>query len=127
MQASPPTLKPAIPKGLDNKAQGCEARATLGKRAKRSTKPEGLASQAGSPPTPSRTGTKAPSTPGSEHLALVKTRSVADAAVALRALRREIMQGNGCSLRELYRTLETPGANRFRDAHADLNATAGAA
>ncbi|HWV99166.1 MAG TPA: DNA methyltransferase [Candidatus Acidoferrum sp.] len=42
-------------------------------------------------------------------------------AVALRALRREIMAANGWSLRELYRTLETPGANRLRDAQAALD------
>jgi hypothetical protein len=30
------------------------------------------------------------------------------------------MAANGWSLRDLYRTLETPGANRFRDAHAVL-------
>jgi hypothetical protein len=34
----------------------------------------------------------------------------------LHSLRRDIMQGNGWSLRDLYRTLETPGANRLRDA-----------
>ncbi|HEV2209626.1 MAG TPA: DNA methyltransferase [Verrucomicrobiae bacterium] len=48
-------------------------------------------------------------------------RAVAKAAVALRALRREIMTANGWSLRDLYRTLETPGANRLRDAHAALD------
>ena len=37
-------------------------------------------------------------------------------------LRREIMTANGWSLRELYRTLETPGANRLRDAQAALDA-----
>ena len=31
------------------------------------------------------------------------------------------MQSNGWSLRDLYRTLETPGANRLRDAHAALD------
>jgi hypothetical protein len=36
----------------------------------------------------------------------------------LRALRREIMAANGWSLRDLYRTLETPGTNRLRDAPA---------
>jgi hypothetical protein len=39
----------------------------------------------------------------------------------VRALRREIMDANGWSLRDLYRTLETPGANRLRDAHAALD------
>ena len=31
------------------------------------------------------------------------------------------MSANGWSLRDLYRTLETPGANRLRDAHAALD------
>jgi hypothetical protein len=32
-------------------------------------------------------------------------------------LRPELMAVNGWSLRDLYRTLETPGSNRLRDAH----------
>ena len=32
------------------------------------------------------------------------------------------MQDNGWSLRELYKSLETPGENRLRDAHAALDA-----
>ena len=32
------------------------------------------------------------------------------------------MAANGWSFRELYRTLETPGANRFRGAHTALDA-----
>ena len=52
---------------------------------------------------------------------------VAEAAVSLRALRREIMAANGWSLRDLYRTLETPGANRLRDAHAALDSAVRAA
>ncbi len=50
-----------------------------------------------------------------------KIRAVAEAARALRAMRREIMSVNGWSLRQLYRTLETPGENRLRDAHASLD------
>ena len=46
---------------------------------------------------------------------------VTAAAVALRALRREIMGQLGCSLRELYRTLEEPGANPLREAHTRLD------
>ncbi len=34
---------------------------------------------------------------------------------------------NGCSLRDLYRTLETPSANRLRDAHAALDSAVRAA
>ena len=40
---------------------------------------------------------------------------------------REIMQSNGWSLRDLYRTLETPGANRLRAAHAALDSAVRAA
>src|SRR5205814_3130221 len=47
---------------------------------------------------------------------------VAEAAVALRALRRETMRKLNYSLRELYRTLEQPGDNPLRDAHAKLDA-----
>jgi hypothetical protein len=52
---------------------------------------------------------------------------VAGAARALRALRREIMDANGWSLRELYKSLETPGENRLRTAHAALDAAVRAA
>jgi len=58
---------------------------------------------------------------------LKQTRDVADAAVALRKLRHEIMQANGWSLRELYKSLETPGENRLRDAHSTLDAAVRAA
>ena len=54
-------------------------------------------------------------------------RAVAEAALALRQLRHEIMQNNGWSLRELYKSLETPGANRLRDAHTTLDAAVRAA
>jgi len=37
------------------------------------------------------------------------------------------MQSNGWSLRDLYRPLETPGANRLRDAHAALDTAVRAA
>ena len=46
---------------------------------------------------------------------------VAEAAVALRRLRREIMTRHNWSLRELYRTLETPGANPLRTAQESLD------
>ena len=39
----------------------------------------------------------------------------------LHVLRHQIMAANGWSLRDLYRTLETPGTNRLRDAHAALD------
>ncbi|MCB1089606.1 MAG: hypothetical protein KDM63_21380 [Verrucomicrobiae bacterium] len=53
--------------------------------------------------------------------------AVATAAVALRTLRREVMAKLGYSLRDLYRTLEEPGANPLRDAHAALDAAVRAA
>ncbi len=49
-------------------------------------------------------------------------KGVAEAAVALRALRRDTMQKLNCSLRHLYRTLEKAGDNPLRDAHARLDA-----
>jgi hypothetical protein len=52
---------------------------------------------------------------------LKKICAVADAGCALRVLRRETMASNGWSLRELYKTLETPGANKLRDAQATLD------
>ena len=63
-----------------------------------------------------------PQTPTPKQLA-----EVAAAAVALRALRREIMDKLGYSLRELYRTLDTPGANPLRDAHTRLDTAVRAA
>jgi SAM-dependent methyltransferase len=54
--------------------------------------------------------------------AIEKIRAVAEAARALRALRHEIMDANNWSLRELYKSLETPGENRLRDAHTNLDA-----
>jgi hypothetical protein len=58
---------------------------------------------------------------------LAQVKAVAEAAVSLRALRREIMAANGWSLRDLYRTLETPGTNRLRDAQAALDSAIRAA
>jgi SAM-dependent methyltransferase len=52
---------------------------------------------------------------------LAQVKAVAEAAVSLRALRREITAANGWSLRDLYRTLEPPGTNRLRDAQAALD------
>lgn len=54
-------------------------------------------------------------------------RAVADAAVALRQLRRETMAKLGWSLRDLYRSLEQPGANPLREAHAALDTAVRAA
>jgi hypothetical protein len=52
---------------------------------------------------------------------MAQARKVANAAVALRALRRKVMAANNWSLRELYRSLELPGKNPLRDAHDELN------
>jgi hypothetical protein len=54
-------------------------------------------------------------------------KEVAEAAVALRALRRETMRELNYSLRNLYRTLEQPGDNPLREAHARLDAAVRAA
>jgi hypothetical protein len=54
-------------------------------------------------------------------------KAVAEAGVALRALRRDAMQKLNCSLRDLYRTLDQPGDNPLRDAHARLDAAVRAA
>jgi len=59
--------------------------------------------------------------------AMERLRAVSESARALRELRREIMEDNGWSLRELYRTLETPGDNKLRAAHATLDAAVRAA
>ena len=56
-----------------------------------------------------------------------QARAVADAAIALRTLRREIMARLGYSLRDLYRTLDDPGSNPLRDAHAALDTAVRAA
>ena len=53
--------------------------------------------------------------------------AVAEAAVSLRALRREIMANNGWSLCDLYRALETPGTNCLRNAQAALDSAVRAA
>jgi hypothetical protein len=56
--------------------------------------------------------------------AVEKIRAVAEAS---RALRREIMAANDWSRRDLYRTLEIPGANRLRAAPAALDTAVRAA
>ncbi len=52
---------------------------------------------------------------------------VALAAVAMRELRRKTMGVNGWTLRDLYRTLDLPGANSLREAHNALDAAVRAA
>lgn len=46
---------------------------------------------------------------------------VARAGIKLRNLRRQVMKDNNWSLRELYRTLELPGANPLREAQTELD------
>jgi SAM-dependent methyltransferase len=53
--------------------------------------------------------------------------TVAREAVALRQLRRDVMAKMNWSLRDLYRTLEEPGANPLRAAQARLDAAVRAA
>lgn len=58
---------------------------------------------------------------------LAQAEAVAEAAVALRALRRRLMEKHTLSFRDLYRTLDEPGANPLRTAHARLDAAVRAA
>jgi SAM-dependent methyltransferase len=53
---------------------------------------------------------------------LAQVQAVVKAARELRQLRRFIMEKNEWSLRDLYRTLDTPGDNRLRHAHEALDA-----
>jgi len=53
--------------------------------------------------------------------------AVAEASVALRALRSETMRKLSYSLRDLYRTLEEPGDNPLREAQTRLDAAVRAA
>ena len=48
-------------------------------------------------------------------------RTIADAAVALRAVRRKAMTSGGYGLRDLYRLVEQPGANPLKDAQSALD------
>lgn len=51
-----------------------------------------------------------------------QVKKVAEAGVALRQLRRELAKKTGKSFRELYRTLDGPGASPMKDAQAKLDA-----
>jgi hypothetical protein len=59
--------------------------------------------------------------------ALAKITAIAEAAREVRRVRRQAMQTNGWSLRVLYRTVELPGVNKLREAHAALDAAVRAA
>ena len=52
---------------------------------------------------------------------LAQAKQVANAAVALRELRRKVMVENRWSLRDLYRTLDLPSKNALRDAQDELD------
>lgn len=54
---------------------------------------------------------------------LKQAQAVAAAAVELRRLRRELCDKHGWSLRELYRSMETPGKHPLRDAQEALDAS----
>lgn len=53
---------------------------------------------------------------------LPSVKKVATAAVGLRAVRAELMAKHSKSLRDLYRSIELPGAHPLKDAHAKLDA-----
>lgn len=57
-----------------------------------------------------------PQSPTSEQV-----EAVAGAAVSLRDLRRKVMRDNNWNFRELYRTLDLPGANPLKAAHDALD------
>ena len=63
-----------------------------------------------------------PQSPTSQHV-----RAVASAVVELCALRNKVMKAQGWSLRDLYRTLDTPGKNPLRDAQEKLDVAVRAA
>ncbi len=65
--------------------------------------------------------------PWPQNPTLEQVRKVAEAAVALRKLRRQVMLEHEWNLRDLYRTLETPGQNPLKVAHDTLDATVRAA
>jgi SAM-dependent methyltransferase len=58
---------------------------------------------------------------------LAQVRKVAARAIALRELRRQLMEENDLSLRALYRSLDLPGQNPLKEAHDSLNAAVRAA
>ena len=51
-----------------------------------------------------------------------QVKQIAEMSTILREIRRSHMATHGLSLRDLYRTLELPGRNSLRDAHAKLDA-----
>lgn len=58
---------------------------------------------------------------------LAAAKAVADAAVDLRVQRTDLMHKHNRSLRELYRSMELPGANPLKEAHGKLDSAVRAA
>jgi len=85
--------------------------ATLGDHANTPTNPEGVVS-----PRPPASSTALPET------AIKKILAVAQAGRAIRRVRATALPNMKGGLRALYRTLELPGANPLKDAHAALDA-----
>jgi len=52
---------------------------------------------------------------------LADVRAVAKAGAALRDLRTKVMTEHGYTLRDIYRTMELPGDNPLKQAHAKLD------
>ena len=52
---------------------------------------------------------------------LQQARKVAEAAIKLRELRRKLMSKHNRSFRELYRSMEVPGAHPLKAAHQELD------
>ncbi len=48
-------------------------------------------------------------------------KTISDASQELRDLRNEMMKNHNLSLRDLYKSLESPGKNPLRDAHEKLD------
>jgi len=59
--------------------------------------------------------------PWPQNSTISQVRSIADAAIKLREVRRKIMTKNNWSLRELYQTLDQPGDTPLHKAHANLD------
>ena len=59
--------------------------------------------------------------PWPQNPTISQVRSIADAAIKLREVRRKTMTKNNWSLRELYQTLDQPGDTLLHKAHANLD------
>jgi hypothetical protein len=59
--------------------------------------------------------------PSPQSPTLEQVRAVASAGLAVRSLRTRFMREYGYTLRDLYKTLELPGDNPLKQAHAELD------